>query len=270
MSGILGGPIGGPKKAIQVPVRDADIVLRVLHRGSRFLGKVVGFEDDGVMIEGASGHTRLFRLAPAAFVVDNEVVTLRRPRQAGPVSAMRRTASGSFMDAKPTPAKVARASRIWVEGIHDAELVEKVWGDDLRSVGVVVERLDGIDDLPRLVRDFGPNEQRRLGVLVDHLVVGSKEHRLAMQVISDDVLVTGTPFIDVWQAVRPHVLGIKTWPVIPRGQDWKSGICAHFKVNEPGVLWKKILSSVQSFTDLEASFVGAVEELIDHVTEFQQ
>ena len=45
------------------------------------------------------------------------------------------------------PAKVAKASRIWVEGIHDAALVERIWGDDLRVEGVVVEPLDGIDDL---------------------------------------------------------------------------------------------------------------------------
>ena len=44
-------------------------------------------------------------------------------------------------------AKTALASRIYVEGRHDAELVEKIWGDDLRHVGVVVEHLGGIDDL---------------------------------------------------------------------------------------------------------------------------
>ena len=53
-------------------------------------------------------------------------------------------------------ARVARASRIWVEGIHDAALVERIWGDDLRIEGVVVEPLDGIDELPQAVRGFGP------------------------------------------------------------------------------------------------------------------
>ena len=46
---------------------------------------------------------------------------------------------------------MARASRILVEGVHDAELVEKVWGDDLRVEGVVVERLDGMDHLAAVV-----------------------------------------------------------------------------------------------------------------------
>ena len=35
-----------------------------------------------------------------------------------------------------------------MEGKHDAELVEKVWGHDLRIEGVVVEPLHGVDDLP--------------------------------------------------------------------------------------------------------------------------
>ena len=66
-------------------------------------------------------------------------------------------------------------SRIWVEGIHDAELIEKVWGADLRAEGVVVEQLEGADDLAERVRGFRPGDRRRLGILLDHLVDGSKE-----------------------------------------------------------------------------------------------
>ena len=55
------------------------------------------------------------------------------------------------MAAPQARAAVARASRIYVEGRHDAELVEKIWGDDLRVVGVVVEYLEGVDDLPAIV-----------------------------------------------------------------------------------------------------------------------
>ena len=51
-----------------------------------------------------------------------------------------------------TKARVARASRIFVEGRHDAELVEKVWGDDLRVEGVVVEYIEGVDDLAEHLR----------------------------------------------------------------------------------------------------------------------
>ena len=78
---------------------------------------------------------------------------------------------------------MAVPSRIYVEGRHDAELVEKVWGDDLRHVGVAVEYLGGIDDLPAIVAQFRPSAERRLGVLVDHLVTGTKESRLV-----DDVM----------------------------------------------------------------------------------
>ena len=77
---------------------------------------------------------------------------------------------------------MARASRIWVEGKHDAELVEKVWGDDLRHEGVVVLMLDGVDNLEEVMADFGPAPERRAGVLVDHLVAGSKGARIAQRV----------------------------------------------------------------------------------------
>ena len=83
------------------------------------------------------------------------------------------------MAAPQSRAKVARASRIYVEGRHDAELVEKIWGDDLRDVGVVVEYLGASTTCPRSCADFSPGPGRRLGVLVDHLVTGSKESRIA-------------------------------------------------------------------------------------------
>lgn len=63
-------------------------------------------------------------------------------------------------------AKVALPSRIYVEGRHDAELVEKIWGGDLRHVGVVVEYLGGIDDLVAIVAEFQPRARtpaRRAG-----------------------------------------------------------------------------------------------------------
>jgi hypothetical protein len=145
-------------------------------------------------------------------------------------------------------------------------LIEKVWGDDLRGEGVVVERLDGIDRLADEIAAFRPAPGHRLGVLVDHLVPGSKEDRIARSVRHDHVLVTGTPFIDVWQAVRPSVLGIDRWPTIPRGTDWKTGICREFKASDPTEMWRRLLSSVRTYADLEPTLVGAVEQLIDFVT----
>src|SRR5699024_1871664 len=115
------------------------------------------------------------------------------------------------------------------EGRHDAELVEKVWGDDLRIEGVVVEFLGGVDDLPDHLRDFGPGPGRRVGVLVDHLVQGSKESRIADSIArspaGEHVLVTGHPFVDVWQAVKPARLGLERWPDVPRRLDFKTGTC---------------------------------------------
>ena len=126
-------------------------------------------------------------------------------------------------------ARVARASRIFVEGRHDAELVEKVWGADLRAEGVVVELLGGVDVLAGHLRAFGPGRGRRVGVLVDHLVPGSKETRIADDVrrspIGRHVLVVGHPYVDVWAAVKPERLGLDAWPEIPRDVEWKRGTC---------------------------------------------
>lgn len=40
------------------------------------------------------------------------------------------------------------------------------------------------------------------------------------------VLVTGHPYIDIWQAVRPAAVGIAAWPRVPPGLPWKAGVCA--------------------------------------------
>jgi hypothetical protein len=164
-------------------------------------------------------------------------------------------------------ARVARESRIYVEGVHDAALVERVWGHDLRVEGVVVEYLEGVDHLPAIVEEFGPGPDRRLGVLVDHLIAGSKESRIAERVASSHVLVVGHPFVDVWQAVKPSALGIPAWPSVPRGLPWKEGVIAALGWNlEPGDAWRRILGAVETYADLEPELLGPVEELIDFVT----
>ena len=70
---------------------------------------------------------------------------------------------------------------------------------------------------------------------------GSKEARLAEAVRHPHVLVTGTPYVDVWQAVRPSAVGIDAWPVVPKGQDWKTGVCAALGVDDPRAMWRRIL-----------------------------
>ena len=231
----------------------------------RFCGAVVAYEKGTVTLEDRHGKRRVFPLSPGAFLLDGKRVTLTPPVTA-PGPARRRTASGSVA-APAARAKVARASRIYVEGKHDAELVEKIWGDDLRDVGVVVEYLEGIDDLPSIAASFRAGPGRRLGVLVDHLVAGSKESRIAAAVTSPDVLIVGHRFIDIWAAVRPAAVGIARWPDVPRGQPWKEGVLAAIGWQlEPAQAWRRILRSVSSYADLEPELLGRVEELIDFVT----
>ncbi len=264
--GILSGPVDGDwrrgREYREVP---ADTGLLVTHLGSRFSGRVVGFDQAAVVLRSPNtGLERLFSLHRGAFAVGRETVTLVRPPDTRS-TAVARTASGSI-SAGPAPARVARTGRILVEGVHDAELVEKVWGDDLREEGVVVEMLDGIDHLAGVVDEFDPGPGAHLGVLVDHLVAGSKESRIASALVGPYVLIRGTPFVDVWQAIRPAVVGLRAWPVIPPGRPWKEGICVALGEPVPGRLWKRLLGQVTSYADLEPSLVGAVESLIDFVT----
>jgi Protein of unknown function (DUF3097) len=134
-----------------------------------------------------------------------------------------------------------------------------------------VEFLEGVDHLAAIAEEFGPGPERRLGVLVDHLVTGSKESRIAAQVDSPYVLVTGHPFIDIWQAVKPSVLGIRAWPHVPRGIPWKDGVISRLGwKGEPGEVWQTILSRVSTYADLEPALLGRVEELIDFVTDPHQ
>jgi hypothetical protein len=253
----------------EVPKVEAERGLVVEDCEGRFCGAVVGYEKGTVTLEDRHGKRRVFPLAAAAFLLDGEPVTLVPPTSmAGPDAFTRpgRTASGSVAP-PPSRAKVARASRIYVEGKHDAELVEKIWGDDLREAGVVVEYLEGIDDLPTIVTSFSPAAGRRLGVLVDHLVDGSKEARIAAAVRSPHVLIVGHPFIDIWAAVRPSVVGIASWPHVPPGKPWKEGVLRAIGwPPEVPMAWRRILRSVKSYADLEPALLGRVEELIDFVT----
>jgi hypothetical protein len=266
--GILAGPIeldGSRRGPADHPAVEARVGLVVEHRASGVVGAVVSFTPAELVVRDRFDATRRLRPAPGAFLVDGRPCTLVPPR---PVAGRPQvTASGSLAP-EARRARVARASRLLVEGIHDAELVEKVWGDDLREVGVVVERLDGMDHLDDLVRDFDPTPGRRLGILLDHLVDGSKEARAAAAVRHPHVMVAGTPFVDVWAAVRPQAAGIPAWPEVPMGVPWKAGVLEALGVRAtPGEFWRHLLGRVRSFADLDPTLVGAVESLIDFVTD---
>lgn len=256
------------KKIPQVPA-EADLVVEVADDG--FCGAVTKVQSGTVELEDWKGRKRLFPLG-GGFLIDGQPVKLvpPAPKDKGP----RRTASGSFVVADQR-ARVALPSRILVEGRHDAELVEKVWGADLRVEGVVVEYLQGVDLLDELLAAEPPSAKRRYGVLVDHLVPGSKESRIADAVARGPhgahVRIVGHPYVDVWQCVKPEALGIARWPEIPRGIEWKIGICKafgwpHADQADIARAWQAILSKVTTYRDLEPSLLGRVEELIDFVT----
>jgi DUF3097 family protein len=236
-----------------------------------FCGEIMRVERDLGTVELEDRHLvrKVFPLGPG-FLLDGRPVVLVAPAGTAPTRPTR-TASGSRM-VEDARARVALPSRIYVEGRHDAELVEKVWGDDLRVEGVAVEYLGGVDDLVAVVDEFAPDARRRLGVLVDHLVTGSKESRIAERLAGrPHVLVVGHPYVDVWQSVKPDRIGLDAWPNVPRGIDWKHGICAalgwpHADQADIAHTWAYLLSRVDSYADLEPSFLGRVEELIDFVT----
>ncbi|GAA2528648.1 DUF3097 domain-containing protein [Rarobacter incanus] len=242
-----------------------------------WVGAVVRVEKSGgqhiVVLQDRRGSVRTFPLGPG-FWIDGKPVTLIAPGTRTALARPTRTASGSVA-VHDAPERVARASRIWVEGTHDAELIERIWGDDLRIEGVVVEILRGVDHLEAVLQVTAPTPDARVGVLVDHLVAGSKEsimvEHVRRQWPQDALLVVGHPYVDVWQAVKPGVMGLENWPQIPRTVEWKRGILAHLGLahatqEDVADGWRAILSRVNSYRDLEPELLGPVENLIDFVT----
>ncbi|GAA2090675.1 MULTISPECIES: DUF3097 domain-containing protein [Brevibacterium] len=264
------------KQLPEVPARPG-LVVEVTETG--YVGEIIRIEKAAggiaMILEDRRGRRAAFPLGPG-YLVEGRACVLTRPAPRAQAPAKpERTASGSRAVAH-APARVARGSRIWVEGKHDAELVEAIWGDDLRIEGVVVEPLGGLDDLPEAIAEFGPDPEHRVGVLADHMVAGTKEMRLAESVMREprwagNVRVIGHPFVDVWQAVRPEVVGIRAWPQVPRGEDWKTGVLKrigwpHADHRDTARAWVRILKSVRTIADVDPALSGRVEELIDFVT----
>ena len=269
--GILSGPLDIDASSQRGPTAtpiNVSVGMTLTHRGSNTTGAVIRYvQNQQIVLRDPSGRDHAFRPDDGALAHEGRPVALRKFVAHTGTRQTKLTASGSIYTG-PIAARVARASRIYVEGIHDAELIEKVWGDDLRVEGIVIETMDGADDLAALVRRFQPGPGRRLGVLLDHLVEGTKESRLASEIDDADVLICGHPFIDVWQAVRPHLIDVDAWPEIPIGQPWKEGVIAGLgSTDNPGLFWKKLLGHVQTYKDLETPLITSVERLIDFVAE---
>lgn len=272
---VLAGDWKAPRhgRSIEVEALPGMVVEEV---SDDFVGEIIRVERDlgTLILEDRRQRRRTFPLGPG-FWLEGKPVTLIAPRTRPMPSTPKQTASGSIA-VSGTRARVARESRIFVEGRHDAELVEKIWGDDLRVEGVVVEYLGGIDDLMTKLQDFRPGPGRLAGVLVDHLVSGSKESRIAAGIANSPlvphVLIVGHPFIDIWAAVKPERLGLSAWPEVPPGVEWKHGVCAalgwrHDSQAQIARAWQHILGKVSSFADLDPALLGRVEELIDFVTQ---
>jgi hypothetical protein len=261
--GVLASPTG--RRAIPTRVAVPGLLVEVVRDG--FAGAVVRCTDREVVLVDRRGRERRFTRSPGAFLVDDRPVELVPPPRAtlAPDDAVAVTPSGSLRAGERGP-RTARASRILVEGVHDAELLERIWGDDLRAAAIVVEPLHGADDLAAVVAAFRPGPTRRLGILLDHLVPGSKESRLAAEVDHPDVLIVGHPFVDVWAAIRPEVLGRTAWPDVPRDEPYKDGLAHRLGFADRHQAWRTLLGRVGTWTDLDRSLIHAVESLLDHVT----
>ena len=276
------GPGARRPRSVEVPI-EYGMVLEDISSG--WVGAVTRVEKSGgvhlVELEDRRGRKRSFPLGGGFWLEGKPIIALppkAAPAQKAPAlttaGGRALTNSGSIA-AEKRVARVARQSRIWVEGRHDAELIQHVWGEDLADVGVAVQLLEGVDHLEEILEVFGPTKTVRAGVLVDHLVPGSKESRIAEAVSirwEDAVLVVGHPFVDIWQAVKPQRLGLQAWPDVPRGTDIKHGTLEYLgwpHANQTDIAqgWKRILATVRNYKDLEPALLGRVEELIDFVTQ---
>ena len=276
------GPGARRTRSVEVPI-EYGMVLEDISSG--WVGAVTRVEKSGgvhlVELEDRRGRKRSFPLGGGFWLEGMPIIALppkAAPAQKAPAlttaGGRALTNSGSIAPEKRV-ARVARQSRIWVEGRHDAELIQHVWGEDLADVGVAVQLLEGVDHLEEILEVFGPTKTVRAGVLVDHLVPGSKESRIAEAVSirwEDAVLVVGHPFVDIWQAVKPQRLGLQAWPDVPRGTDIKHGTLEYLgwpHANQTDIAqgWKRILATVRNYKDLEPALLGRVEELIDFVTQ---
>lgn len=252
-----------PKRAI--PEVEGTIGLMVEVASANFAGTLTAITQREVTLVDRRGRERHFPRTEGAFIVNERRVSLLAPPVVT-VSTQRpkTTASGSLAVAHR--AKTARPSRIYVEGVHDAALIEQVWGDDLRAAAIVVEPLHGIDDLATHVQAFGATPKRRLAVLLDHLTLGTKESRLKATINDPNVLIVGHDFVDIFAAVKPERLGVPHWPDVPRNEDYKQGLATRLGYANATELFHALTRVVRTWTDFDQSLIKSVEAALDFVT----
>ena len=220
---------------------------------------------EAVTLRDRRQRRRHFAWKPGGFLLDGRPVTLTRPAPGPAVGAGVHRQRIGRRRAAPR-ARVAAASRIWVEGRHDAELVEHVWGDDLRDLGIVVEPMHGIDDLVGRRGGVRTLAARRLGVLVDHLVarfegVSAGRGRRAIRTCSSP----GTRSSTCGPAWRPTCSASTGGRTCPASVPWKEGLCRALGTDVDG-FWPRLRNQVRTYADLRPELVGAVEQLLDFVT----
>ena len=250
----------------KIPKVPAERDLVVEDADSGFCGAVVACDKEAVTLEDRFGKRRLFPLDPAAFLLDGKIgdAGTARGRHRG---ARRRSASGSIA-VEGLRARVARQSRIYVEGVHDAALVERIWGHDLRVEGVVVEYLEGVDDLPAIVEEFGARAgppARRAGRPPGARLQGEPDRRPG-----DLAGRAGRR-----PPVHRHLAGgqaLRCSASRPgrtcRAGSWKEGVIAALGWRmDAGRRVAAHPGPVSTYADLEPALLGRVEELIDFVTE---
>ncbi len=145
------------RRAPRYPDVEVELGMVVEDRASGYCGDIVRWTSAAVTLRDRHNQQRHFSWKPGGFLLDGRPVTLRRPatRTEASVVARQVTASGSVA-VERSAARVAAASRIWVEGRHDADLLELIWGDELRDGGIVVEPLHGADHLAEAIAGFAP------------------------------------------------------------------------------------------------------------------
>ena len=104
-------------------------------------------------------------------------------------------------------------------------------------------------------------------MLVDHLVPGSKEAPSPPTSARTHVLVTGHPYVDIWQAVKPACGRHRRMAGHPARYRLEDRRLRAARLARPGHgLADGTRCACNSYADLEVPLLEAVEQLIDFVT----
>jgi hypothetical protein len=211
-----------------------------------------------------TGSSPALQLEAGRLPAGGATVTLVRASGAperGPVV----TASGALRTGPTPAARTARASRIWVEGRHDAELLEHVWGDELREMGIVVEPLHGADDLSAAISEFRPGPAaaargpaRPPRAWIEGVAPGCRGRPGAR----------ARDRAPLRRRVGRHpARGDRPVRVARRAarRAVESGAVSGARYQYLDGFWPRLRNRVRTYADLRPELVGAVERLIDFV-----